>query len=81
MSLDNGIILNVPVKMFNGTQPTFGEFWFSFKALLITKGPLECPRFNLGRYSTYQHLRKFYPILLFRRPIMLTGEFFCWSFF
>ena len=42
---------------------------------------IECPRFNLGRYSTCQHLRKFYTIFRFRRPIMLTGELFRWSFF
>ena len=41
MSSDNGIVLNVQVKTFDGMQKTFGAFWFYFKALLMTKDLLD----------------------------------------
>ena len=41
MSSDNGITLNVQVKIFNGMQKTFGGFWIYFKALLMTKNLLD----------------------------------------
>jgi hypothetical protein len=41
MSSDNGIMTNVQVKTFDGTQQTFGAFWFYLTALLMTKNLLD----------------------------------------
>ena len=37
MSSDNGVISNVQVKTFDGTQKIFRRFWFYLKALSMTK--------------------------------------------
>jgi len=41
MSSDNGIVLNVQVKTFDGTQKIFGLFLIYLKALLMTKDLLD----------------------------------------
>ena len=41
MSSDNGIVSNVQVKTFNGTQKMSGPFWFYLTALLMTKDLLD----------------------------------------
>jgi hypothetical protein len=41
MSSDNGIITDVQVKTFDGTQLKFGAFWFYLTALLMTKNLLD----------------------------------------
>ena len=41
MSSDNGIVLNVQVKIFDRMQKTFGAFWYYVKTLLMTKDLLD----------------------------------------
>ena len=41
MSSDNGIVSNVQVNTFDGTQKMFKPFWFYLTALLLTKDLLD----------------------------------------
>ena len=60
MSSDNGIVLNVPAKTFDGTHTKFGLFWFLSYGLIDDQESIECIDAWIQEWATR--------IINFRKP-------------